>query len=116
MNDSFTTALNTQRATNQWINVLADNMTNIYTPGFQESKVNFKTFLGGAIVDNPVRNLGQGKSTPGTSNENLFFEGSGYFIVRNAEGKLLIHVTVSLHLTLKVFIELQMVILFKAIF
>ncbi len=88
MNDSFTTALNTQRATNQWINVLADNMTNIYTPGFQESKVNFKTFLGGAIVDNPVRNLGQGKSTPGTSNENLFFEGSGYFIVRNAEGKV----------------------------
>ena len=88
MNDSFTTALNTQRATNQWINVLADNMTNIYTPGFKENKINFQTFLGGAIIDNPLRNFGQGKSTPGTSNENLFFEGSGFFIVRNAEGKV----------------------------
>ncbi len=88
MNDSFTTALNTQRATNQWINVLADNMTNIYTPGFKENKVNFQTFLGGAIIDHPLKNQGQGKSTPGTSNENLFFEGSGYFIVRNAEGKV----------------------------
>ena len=53
---------------------LADNLTNVYTPGFRENKVTFKTFLGGAVIDNNVKNLGQGKSTPGTSNENLFLK------------------------------------------
>ena len=32
MNDSFITALNTQKATNNWMDVIADNMTNVYTP------------------------------------------------------------------------------------
>lgn len=87
MYDSFTTAINTQRATTHWMATLTDNMMNQYTPGFRESKITFSTFLGGAVVDNPVKNQGQGKSTPGTSNENVFFEGSGYFITRNSEGK-----------------------------
>ena len=64
-----------------------DSFTTQYTPGFRESKITFSTFLGGAIVDNPLKNQGQGKSTPGTSNENVFFEGSGFFITRNSEGK-----------------------------
>ena len=88
MNDMYTTAINTQKATVQWMDVLADNLTNIYTPGFRESKVNFKTFLSGAVIDNAVKNFGQGKSTPGTSNENLFFEGTGFFVLRNPEGKV----------------------------
>lgn len=50
MNDSFITALNTQKSTQNWMDVIADNMTNIYTPGFREKQVNFKTFLGGAIA------------------------------------------------------------------
>lgn len=87
MNDAFTTALNTQKATINWMDVLADNMANIYTPGFKENKINFQTFLGGAIIDNPIKNLGQGKSTPGTSNSNLFLEGKGYFVVKNSDGK-----------------------------
>ncbi len=87
MYDSFTTALNTQRATTQWMETLTDNMMNQYSPGFRESKITFSTFLGGAVLDNPAKNTGQGKSTPGTSNENLFFEGSGFFITRNSEGK-----------------------------
>ena len=87
MNDSFTTAINAQVATNHWMDALAQNMTNIYTPGYRESNINFKTFLGGAIIDNPIKNEGQGKSTPGTSNENLFFEGSGYFITKTPQGK-----------------------------
>lgn len=87
MYDSFTTAINTQRATTHWMETLTDNMMNQYTPGFRESKVSFKTFLGGAVNDNPLKNHGQGKSTPGTSNENVFFEGSGFFITRNSEGK-----------------------------
>ncbi len=87
MNDSFITALNTQRATAGWMDVLSDNMMNIYTPGFRESKVTFQTFLGGATIDNPLKNQSQGKSTPGTSNENLYLEGKGYFLTKRADGK-----------------------------
>lgn len=87
MNDSFVTALNTQKATINWMDVLAENMGNIYTPGFKENQVDFSTFLGGAIMDNPNKNFGQGKSTPGTSNSNLFLEGKGFFVVKNGEGK-----------------------------
>lgn len=87
MNDSFVTALNTQKATVNWMDVLSENLANVYTPGFKENQVNFSTFLGGAILDNPNKNLGQGKSTPGTSNSNLFLEGKGYFVVKTSEGK-----------------------------
>ena len=62
-------------------------MTNIYTPGYREKMSTFKTFLGGAINDSFEKNLGQGKSTPGTSNENLFLEGKGFFLTRRADGK-----------------------------
>ena len=89
MYDSYTTAINTQRATTHWMDSLTDNMTNMYTPGFRENKVKFDTFSGGAIVDNPLKNQGQGKSTPGTSNENVFYEGNGFFITRNDEGKII---------------------------
>lgn len=88
MNDIYTTAINTQRATIQWMDVLAENLTNVYSPGYRENKVNFKTFLGGAVVDQNVRNFGQGKSIPGTSNENLFFEGTGFFVLRGPEGNV----------------------------
>lgn len=87
MNDSFVTALNVQKATVNWMDVLSENLTNIYTPGFQENSVNFQTFLGGAILDNPNKKLSQGKSTPGTSNSNLFLEGKGYFLLKNPDGK-----------------------------
>ena len=87
MNDSFTTALNTQKSTQNWMDVIADYMTNIYTPGFREKQVNFKTFLGGAIADDYDKKLGQGKSTPGTAESNLYLEGKGFFLTKNAEGK-----------------------------
>jgi len=88
MNDLYTTAINTQKATVMWMDVLADNLTNVYSPGFRENKTNFNTFLGGAVIDNHIKNHGQGKSIPGTSNENLFFEGKGFFIIRDPEGKV----------------------------
>lgn len=88
MYDSYTTALNCQRATTHWMSALAENMTNMYTPGFRENKVTFETFLGGAIVDNPMKNQGQGKSAPGTSNENVFYEGNGFFVTRDERGKI----------------------------
>ena len=87
MNDSYVTALNTRKTTENWMDVVADNMTNIYTPGFREKQVNFKTFLGGVVADDYAKNLGQGKSTPGTANENLYLEGKGFFLVRTPEGR-----------------------------
>lgn len=87
MNDSFVTALNTQKSTTNWIDVIAHNMTNVYTPGFREQQVNFKTFLGGAISEDYDKKLDQGKSTPGTSKENLFLEGKGFFLVKDGTGK-----------------------------
>ncbi len=87
MNDSFITALNTQKSTVNWMDVIANNMTNVYTPGFREEQVTFKTFLGGAVSENYDKKMDQGKSTPGTSPENLFLEGKGFFLVKDAEGK-----------------------------
>ena len=87
MNDSYTTALNTQKSTQNWMDVIAHNMTNIYTPGFKEQQVNFKTFLGGAIADDYDKKMSQGKSTPGTSTENLYLEGKGFFLTKTPEGK-----------------------------
>src|SRR5574344_840821 len=87
MNDSLITAFNTQKATVNWMDLLSDNLANVYTPGFKESKVDFKTFMGGAIIDNPNKNFGQGKSTPGTSNSNLFMEGNGFFLLKDNEGR-----------------------------
>ena len=87
MNDAFITAINTQYATVNWMDVIADNMTNVYTPGFKEKQVNFKTFLGGAINDDYDKKMSQGKSTPGTSNDNVFLEGKGFFLTKTPEGK-----------------------------
>lgn len=87
MNDAFITALNTQYATVNWIDVLSENMTNTYTPGYRQKQVTFKTFLNGAIVDDFEKNNGQGKSTPGTSKDNLYLEGKGFFLTKTKEGK-----------------------------
>ena len=43
MNDSFINALNIQSAAQEWMNVTVQNMTNLYTPGYKENNVNFKT-------------------------------------------------------------------------
>lgn len=87
MNDAFITAINTQYATINWIDVISDNMTNIYTPGFKEKQVNFKTFLNGTISDDYAKNMGQGKSTPGTSKDNVFLEGKGFFLTKTGDGR-----------------------------
>ena len=87
MNDAFITALNVQKASTTWVDVITDNLTNCYTPGFKESQVGFHTFLEGAVMDNPNKNFSQGKSTPGTSNSNLFLEGNGFFVLKDEKGR-----------------------------
>ena len=88
MNDSFVNALNTQMATADWIDAVGENLMNIYTPGYRETQATFKTFFFFFIVDTVNKNTGQGKSTPGTSNENVFLEGEGYFTLRRDDGKI----------------------------
>lgn len=88
MNDAYVNALNTQKATKSWMDAVAENMVNIYTPGYRENKITFKTFLDSTYSDCYMKKTIQGKATPGTSDENVFLEGTGYFVVRNDEGKL----------------------------
>ncbi len=88
MRDAFITASSTTKLTTEWINSISENLINMYTPGYRENKTNFKTFLDGSIADVNLKNLGQGKSTPGTSDENIFLEGRGYFVIRDKNGRI----------------------------
>lgn len=88
MNDAYVNGLNTQKATKQWMDAVAENMVNMYTPGYRESKITFKTFLDSTYSDCYMKKTLQGKSTPGTSDENVFLEGQGYFVTRNEDGRL----------------------------
>lgn len=90
MNDSFINALNTQKSTKFWMDSLTENLVNVYTPGYRENRTNFKTFLTGGVVGNDgVRKVGQGKAVPGTSNENVYLEGEGFFTIKEDNGKTL---------------------------
>lgn len=88
MRDAFINALNTQKITNNWIRELSENLTNSYTPGYREKRFTFKTFLDGSIAETNLRNIGQGKSMPGTSDDNIYLEGSGFFVLRNEKGRI----------------------------
>lgn len=88
MRDAFINALNTQKTTSQWMDAISENLVNLYTPGYRESQVTFKTYLDNAIPDRVLKNTGQGKAIPGTSTENVFLEGNGFFVLRNEEGRI----------------------------
>ena len=84
MRDTYINAMNTQN----WMNSISENLANIYTPGYRENMTTFKTYLDSAMPDRPLKNQGQGKAIPGTSPENVFLEGNGYFVLRNDEGRV----------------------------
>ena len=88
MRDAFINALNTQKITSEWVSDLSENLVNVYTLGYREKKFTFKTFLDGSVAETRLRNVGQGKSSPGTSDENIYLEGSGYFVLRNDKGRI----------------------------
>ncbi len=88
MRDSYINAMNVQKTTVHWMNAISENLVNMYTPGYRESQVTFKTYLDSAIPDMVLKNQGQGKAIPGTSNENVFLEGNGFFVLRNDEGRI----------------------------
>ncbi len=88
MKDAYVNAINIQAATRNWMDAVTENMVNMYTPGYRENQVTFKTFLDAVQLDGYLKNTGQGKAIPGTSTENVFLEGNGYFVVRNDEGRI----------------------------
>ncbi len=88
MKDAYVNALNTQYASRDWMDATSENMINLYTPGYRENQATFKTFLGHASLEGYLQNQSQGKSIPGTSPENVFLEGKGFFVVRNENGSL----------------------------
>lgn len=88
MQDPYITALNTQKAALGWMESLQENMSNMYTPGFRETKTNFSDYINGVQLNELSRNAYQGKSMPGRSPNNLMIEGKGYFTMRKPDGKL----------------------------
>lgn len=89
MRDAFVTAVNTQKVTKEWIDQITVNLTNIYTPGFREYRGTFKNFLDGATLEDTIVKIGQGKSRPGTSDENVFLEGQGFFVTKTPKNEML---------------------------
>lgn len=89
MQDSFITAINTQKTTMDWMNLIITNMSNIYMPGFKEYQGSFHTFLGGVSLDDLSRKMKQGKAQPGTSGENIYLEGNGFFVVKRPDNKIM---------------------------
>ncbi len=88
MKDAYVNAVNIQAATRHWMNATTENLVNRYTPGYRENQVTFKTFLDAVQVDGYLKNPGQGKAVPGTSTENVYLEGNGFFVTRNDEGRI----------------------------
>ncbi len=86
MRDSYINAMNIQKTTVHWMNAISENLVNLYTPGYRENMVTFKTYLDNAMPDRILKNTGQGKAIPGTSNENVYLEGNGFFVLRNDDG------------------------------
>ena len=88
MRDSYINAMNVQKTTVYWMNAISENLVNLYTPGYRENQMTFKTYLDAAVPDRVLKNTGQGKAIPGTSNENVYLEGNGFFVLRNEEGRI----------------------------
>ncbi len=88
MRDSYINAMNVQKTTVHWMNAISENLVNLYTPGYRENQMTFKTYLDAAVPDRVLKNTGQGKAIPGTSNENVYLEGNGFFVLRNEEGRI----------------------------
>lgn len=89
MLDAFITAVNTQKVSHHWIDAISTNMSNLYTPGYKEYEGNFRTHLDGVDLEDMRVDVGQGKSIPGTSPENVYLEGQGYFLAKRPDGKIL---------------------------
>ena len=88
MGNAYINAMNIQRSVDNWMDAISENLGNLYTPGYRENMTTFKTYLDNVSPNIIYKNQGQGKAIPGTSPENVFLEGNGYFVLRNNEGRV----------------------------
>jgi flagellar hook protein FlgE len=88
MNDPFISALNTQKACQDWFGVLAENLGNIYTPGYRQGQATFASFINGTQMKELPLNNDQGKAMPGQGPTNLMIDGKSFFVVRKNDGSL----------------------------
>lgn len=88
MQDPFISAINTQKATYGWFNMISQNLGNIYTPGYREVRGTFADFVNGVQMQDMPLSDEQGRSVPGRAPTNLFIEGKGFFVMRKPDGKL----------------------------
>ena len=87
MKDFYINAINNEKALLDWKDAMAENLHNLYTPGYRENQMTFKTFLDDAMVNRVLKNTGQGKAIPGDTS-NVFLEGNGFFVIKNKEGTM----------------------------
>ena len=73
MRDAFINAVNTSRTTSELMNVISENLVNLYTPGYRENQISFKTYLDNAVMDKVLKNTGQGKAIPGMKETDILF-------------------------------------------
>ena len=88
MKDCYINSINMQKNAVHWMDAIVENLHNMYTPGYRENMTTFKTYLDGSMPDVVLKNDGQGKAIPGTSKENVYIEGNGYFVLRNEQGSV----------------------------
>lgn len=89
MQDAFITAINSEKSALGWFELLTENMSNIYTPGFREIRGSFHTFMDGSQLNELNIKQSQTKAVPGIAPENLFLEGPGFFTVRRPDGTIM---------------------------
>lgn len=89
MQDPFITAINAEKAALGWFEMITQNMSNIYTPGFREIKGNFQTFMHESDLNEVGVKQDKGKAIPGIAPENLYLEGNGFFTVRKPDGEIM---------------------------
>ena len=87
MNDSFINAINCQKASRLWIDALGENMINMYTPGYRENKMTFKTFMDTAVLEGLDKNQGQGKSFPAHQMRMFSWKERDIFLSEEMTGK-----------------------------
>jgi flagellar basal body rod protein FlgG len=75
MQDPYISAINTQKAALGWWETLAENLGNMYTPGYRQVKTNFMDYVNGVQLFELPRDEWQGKSMPGRGLNNLMIEG-----------------------------------------
>ncbi|WP_374763425.1 flagellar hook protein FlgE [Yunchengibacter salinarum] len=92
---ALSTGVSGLQAFGEGIGVISDNITNVNTVGYKETRTNFSTLVtetealqsfspGGVRASSTTLVSGQGLLEPSASTTDLAIDGAGFFVVRNA--------------------------------